>query len=219
MHAVPVRVVDDLVGDDPEIEEGQRRILLAVDDQRTIEEISLETHASEYYVCEALYPHVKARHVKIVRPRGLSGGGHSSGSFVLEAPSGKALLERGERHLAAQEYESAVRYLRAARSLDPDDQNIKQAVDNGEKAIRSVLQREGVILDAIPSLAVRPEEISKVRVSAKAGFLLSRVNGSYDIASILKISPMTPLDALLVFRELMKAGLLRLEAKRETKRR
>ncbi|HET9768204.1 MAG TPA: DUF4388 domain-containing protein [Thermoanaerobaculia bacterium] len=44
-QAVPVRVVDDLVGDDPEMEEGQRRILLAVDDQRSIEAISLETHA------------------------------------------------------------------------------------------------------------------------------------------------------------------------------
>ena len=51
MQAVPVRVVDDLVGDDAEMDEGQKRILLAVDDQRSIEEISLETHASEYYVC------------------------------------------------------------------------------------------------------------------------------------------------------------------------
>ncbi len=69
-QAVPVRVVDDLVGDDPEMDEGQKRILLAVDDQRSIEEISLETHASEYYVCEALYPQVKARKVKVVKARG-----------------------------------------------------------------------------------------------------------------------------------------------------
>jgi hypothetical protein len=211
-QAVPVRVVDDLAGADPEIDEGQRQILLAVDDQRSIEEISLETHASEYYVCEALYPHVKARRVKIVRPRGVATP--STGPFQLEAPSGKALLERGEKHLAAQEYEAAVRYLRAARSLDPDDQGIAKAADDGEKAIRTVLQGEGVVLDAVPALAVRPEEISRVRVSAKAGFLLSRVNGSYDIASILKISPMTQLEALLVFRELIRAGLLKLQPRR-----
>ena len=215
MQAVPVRVVDDLVGDGAELEEGQRRILIAVDDQRSIEEISLETHASEYYVCEALYPHVKARRVKIVRPRGVAAATPSTGPFPLDAPSVKALRERGEKHLAAQEYDAAVRYLRAARSLDPDDQSIAQAADHGERAIRTVLQAEGVVLDAIPRLAVRPEEISRVRVSAKAGFLLSRVNGTYDIASILKISPMTQLEALLVFRELMHAGLLKMDKRRK----
>lgn len=215
MQAVPVRVVDDLAGADAELEEGQRRILLAVDDQRTIEEITLETHASEYYVCEALYPHVKARRVKIVRPRAPPMVHSSTGPFQIEEPSGKALLDRGERHLAAQEYESAVRFMRAARSLDPDDPNIAHAADRGERTIRTLLQAEGLVLDAVPKLTLRPEEISRVRVSAKAGFLLSRVNGSYDIASILKISPMTQLEALLVFRELVRAGLLKLDQRRK----
>jgi hypothetical protein len=213
MQAVPVRVVDDLTADDSELEDGQKHILQAVDDQRTIEEISLETHASEYYVCEALYPQIKARKVKIVQPRGTAAK-QGTGPFSLSAPSGKALLERGERHLQAQEYEAALRYLRAARSLDPDDRDIAQAAEQAERTIRGVLQSEGVVLDAIPKLAVRPDEISRVRVSAKAGFVLSRVNGSYDIASILKISPITPLEALLVFRELVRNGLLRLERRK-----
>ncbi len=68
-----------------------------------------------------------------------------------------------------------------------------------------------MVLDAVPKLAVRPEDLSRMRVSPKAGFLLSRVNGSYDVASILKISPLTQLEALLVFRELVQAGLLKLE--------
>jgi hypothetical protein len=226
-QAVPVRVVDDLVGDDAEMEEGTKRILLAVDDQRSIEEISLETHASEYYVCEALFPQVKARKVKIVRPRGSSPAsgtvtpqprtvlGAAAGTAATPAvpPSGRALLERGNKHLAEREYEQALRNLRAARSLDPDDQAIAQAVEQGERTIRAIVQGEGMVLDAIPKLAVRPDEISRVRVSPKAGFLLSRVNGSYDIASILKISPMQQLEALLVFRELTQAGLIKLEHK------
>jgi len=207
--AVPVRVVDDLVGNDDEMDEGTKRILLAVDDQRSIEEISLETHASEYYVCEALYPRVKERKVKIVRPRGHATSSGGTGPIAIStAPSGKALLESGERHLAAREYQQAVRYMRAARSLDPDDQSIAQRSEQAERMIREILQSEGVVLDAVPRLGVAAYELSKMRVSPKAGFLLSRVNGSYDIASILKISPMTQLEALLVFRDLVGAGLL-----------
>ena len=218
VHAIPVRVVDDLVGDGGDLDEGQKHILLAVDDHRTIEEISLETHASEYYVCEALYPQVKARKVKIVKPRG-----HAAPAAPPPLPvsaagaplTGKSLLERGQKHLAAREYEQALRNLRAARSLDPDDQTIARAAEQGEATIRTILQGEGVVLDAVPKLVVRHDEISRMKVSPKAGFLLSRVDGLYDIASILKISPLTQLEALLVFRELMQAGLLKLERKRK----
>jgi hypothetical protein len=206
-QAVPVRMLDDLVSDDPNLDEGTRRILLAVDDHRSIEEISLETHASEYYVCEALYAQLKARRIKIVKPRGAAPAAAPIDPGV-GATSGKALLKRGEKHLAAGEYEQALRHLRAAKSLDPDDQGLVQAVDQGEKAIRAMLQGEGVALDAVPKLTVRPEELSKVRVSPKGGFLLSRINGSYDIASILKITPIPQLDALLFFRELVLSGLL-----------
>ena len=233
-QAVPVRVVDDLVGDDDdEMDEGTKRILRAVDDDRSIEDISLETHASEYYVCEALYPQVKARKVKVVRPRGVStshsgpiapqphpatgaspGAASPAGAAPAALSSGRALLERGSKHLEAREYEQALRNLRAARSLDPDDRAIAEAVEQGERTIKTIVQGEGVVPEAIPKLAVRPDEISRVRLSPKAGFLLSRVNGSYDIASILKISPMQQLEALLVFRELVQSGLVKLEHKR-----
>ena len=217
VHAIPVRVVDDLVGDGGDLDEGQKHILLAVDDQRTIEEISLETHASEYYVCEALYPQVKARKVKIVQPRGHPAPAAPPPLTVPGdgATTGKSLLARGQKHMAARQYDQALRNLRAARSLDPDDHTIARAAEQGEATIRTILQGEGLVLDAVPKLAVRPDEIARMKVSPKAGFLLSRVDGSYDIASILKISPLTQLEALLLFRELVQAGLLKLERKRK----
>ena len=220
-QAVPVRVVDDLVGDDAEMDEGQKRILQAVDDHRSIEEISLETHASEYYVCEALYPQVKARKVKVVRPRGHAAPAAAPplASLTAGAATGKALLARGEKHLQAREYEQALRNLRAAKSLDPDDQTIARTVERAESTIRALLQGEGVVLDAVPKLAVGHGDIARLKVSAKAGFLLSRVDGSYDIAAILKISPLTQLEALLLFRELVDAGLLKLERKTAARKR
>lgn len=222
-QAVPVRIVDDLVGDDEDLAEGTKRILQAVDDHRSIEEISLETHASEYYVYEALYPLVKARTVKVVRPRGHAAPATPAPLVVAAgetgAPSGKALLARGEKYLAARQYEQALRNLRAAKSLDPDDPAIARAVEQAEATIRTLLQSEGLVLEAVPKLAVRADEIARMRVSPKAGFLLSRVDGHYDIAAILKISPLTQLEALLLFRELVDAGLLKLERKAAARRR
>jgi hypothetical protein len=47
--------------------------------------------------------------------------------------------------------------------------------------------------------------------------MLSRVNGSYDLGSIVKISPMPQLDALLVFWRLLKAGHITLEERAKGK--
>lgn len=205
-QCVPVRVVDDLAND-AGLEEGQRLILRSIDDDRSIEEIALHTHASEYYVCEAIYPQVMTRKVKIVRPRGNAAAAEPVGGGSAGAQS---LLRRGERHLAAQELEPALRYLRAARNLEPDNQSIALAAERAERSIRDLLQREGVVPEAVPRLVLSLEEITRRRVSPKAGFLLSRVDGVYDIAAILKISPMAQLEALLLFRELAQAGLVRL---------
>ena len=209
-QAIPVSIVDDLTAD-PELDDGQRHVLQMIDDQRTIEEIALETHASEYYVCEAIYPLVKRRYVKIVRPRAVTtAAAPSAPAAGGGALSGGALLQRGNQHLQAHEHEVALRYFRAARSLEPDNPTIQQAGDNAERAIREQLKAEGIVPEAIPVITVPMHELSRVRVSSKAGFLLSRVNGSYDIASILKISPMQPLEALLVVRELLQAGVVQL---------
>lgn len=209
-QAIPVRVVDD-VADDPELDEGQRHVLGTIDDQRTIEQIALETHASEYYVFEAIYPLVRQKKVKIVRPRATKPPAGAPAPSGGGAPlSGEALLQRGNQLLRTGDHETALRYLRAARSLEPDSKEIQQAAEQAEKSIRDQLKSEGIVPEAIPVLVVPMHELSRVRVSSKAGFLLSRVNGSYDIASILKISPMQPLEALLVVRELLQAGVVQL---------
>jgi hypothetical protein len=210
---VPVRVVDDLLGL-PDLEEGQRVVLGAIDDHRTIEEIALETHASDYYVCETIFPLVTARKVKIVRPRGHAAA--AAKAAEAQGPvAGMSLLTLGQQHLDKGELEGALRYFRAARSLDPDNGTIQLVSEQAERTIRQMLKKEGVVLDAVPRLIRGLDQITSTKVSAKAGFLLSRIDGSYDIASILKISPMSQLEALLVFRELAKAGLVRLERRKD----
>ena len=222
-QCVPVRVVEDLLAA-PGIDEGRRVVLAAVDDHRTIEEIALETHASEYHVCESLFPLVASRKVKIVRPRsgaapaGAAPGGTQRGAGkqarAAATASGMGLLQEGQHHLSRGELEAALRHFRAARSLEPDDPTIQLVTEQAERTIRATLEKEGVVPEAVPRLARSLDQVTGVRLSPKAGFLLSRIDGAYDVASILKISPMGPLEGLLVFRELARAGLIELERRK-----
>jgi hypothetical protein len=114
-----------------------------------------------------------------------------------------------------EDYEHALRHLRAARSLEPDSQDVQEALTQGEKAIRVEIEKAGVTLASVPQLAVSLDKLTDSKLSPQEGFMLTRINGSYDIQSILKITPMPQLDALLVFWKLSRGGFIKLGTKKK----
>ena len=204
--AIPVSLTDL---DDPGLSPGERQILSKVDDNRTVEEICLETHSSEFHVCKVLLTQVEAKRIKVVMPHRRSAADPGGDDGV--AVGAKSLLAGAESHLAHKRFEHALRHLRAAKSLEPENRQVQEAAQQGEARIQSELEKEGIVLDAVPKLSSDLEDLTASKISPQEGFMLTRINGSYDIRSIVKISPMPQLEALLVFWRLHKAGHITLE--------
>lgn len=202
--AIPVQIYEwELKHADP----GTKQILDLINDERTVEEIRLQTHSSEFHVCKVLYDQWSKGRLKVIKPRWRE----QTGAFQAQngALTGEALLLAGQNFLQEQDYEHALRYLRAARSLEPENQDIQEALTQGEKAIREAIEASGVNLQAVPTLAISFDQLTSAKISPQEGFMLTRLNGSYDIQSILKITPMPQLDALLVFWKLKKGGYIK----------
>ncbi len=207
-HAIPVQIAAwDLDSLDP----GQRQIVELVNDERTVEEIRLQTHSTDFHVTRILYRQWQEGRLKVVNPRR-----DGTGSFQpMTGPiTGHTLLDAGKEYLKQGEFERALRHLRAARSLDPDDPDTQDALTHAEKAIRNEVEKAGVTLHSIPQLAVAFDQLTSLKISPQEGFMLTRINGSYDIQSILKITPMPQLDALLVFWKLSREKLIKLATKK-----
>jgi tetratricopeptide (TPR) repeat protein len=218
-EAIPVALRDlDLENARP----AERRILELIDDERTVEEIRLQTHSSEFHVCRVLFEQYQQGLVKIIKPRwstaptdnggssGLNPGTVTSGIAVLSAA---ALLEAARVYLEQKNFELALRHLRAARSLEPDNREVQEGLNEGEKQIREEIERNGIRLASIPQLGAPMEQLTSAKLSPQEGFMLTRINGTYDIQSIIKITPMPQIDALMVFWKLAKAGHIRFIAK------
>jgi hypothetical protein len=210
-HAIPV-VIAELNYED--LDAGERQILDLVDDERTVEEIRLQTHSSDFHVCRVLYRQWAEGRVKVVKPRLRE----ATGSFpaaIAAAASGpltaNTLVEAAQKFLSQQSYEAALRHLRAARSLEPENSAIHDLQTQTEKGIREAIEASGVTLTSIPQLAISFEQLTSSKLSPQEGFMLTRLNGTYDIQSILKITPMPQLDALLVFWKLSKEGFIKLK--------
>ncbi len=50
--------------------------------------------------------------------------------------------------------------------------------------------------------------LAQQRFSPEEGFVLSRVNGQWDVRSILKLCPMPEEDALLIFSRLIERQVI-----------
>ena len=69
---------------------------------------------------------------------------------------------------------------------------------DGEENVAQALERAGVKLSSVPKLKCGMEELTQLDISPQQGFMLTRIDGSYDIQSILKMSPMPKIDAQIV---------------------
>lgn len=208
-NAIPVQIAEWSFED---LDAGHRQILELVDDERTVEDIRLQTHSSEFHVARVLYRQWQEGRLKVVKPRARE----SSSRSAVDGPvTGQTLRDAGQRFMDHGELEPALRHLRAARSLEPDDLEIQNAVAQAEKVVRVEIEKAGVTPASVPKLAVSIDQLTNSKLSPQEGFMLTRINGSYDIQSILKITPMPQLDALLVFWKLAKEGYIKMTAKKK----
>jgi hypothetical protein len=221
-EAIPV-VVREL--DIDKARPGERRILELIDDDLTVEEIRLHTHSSEFHVCRVLFEQHRLGTIKIIKPRWSQappedgtetavGRPGSTTNAIAAALSASALLEAARIYLEQKNYELGLRHLRAARSLEPENREVQDALTQGERQIREDIEHDGVKLTSIPQLAATMEQLTTAKITPHEGFMLTRINGTYDIQSIVKITPMPQIDALMVFWKLAKAGHIRITEKR-----
>ena len=210
-NSVPVAVGEF---EDKVFTEGAPQILSLIDDDRTVADICKLTHSSEFHVCRILFRQVQAKRLKIVRPRGAPAAEPVAAAPSAAAPQSvtpDALLVIAQQALQKNEFETALRHMRAARALDPDSRKLSGEAGKLEERIRTEVEKSGVLPTSIPILARTMEELTQLKISSQEGFLLTRLNGSYDLKSIVNISSMNALDVQLAVWKLLKAGHIRLD--------
>jgi hypothetical protein len=217
MQCVPVSIAPLM--DEDEMDFGWRGVLEAVDDDRSIEDICLHTHSSEFFVLDVLYRKMQEGKIKIVRPRVISvdpeapAAAPAADGVPKERPeqaptNAQALISEAMVHLKLGVYETAARHLGAATSLDPHNRELALVIKELEGEVMAGLENDGVKYERVPILETTLDDLRAMSFSPEEGFILSRINGTSDIASIVKISPLSELD---VFWKLSQTGQISLK--------
>ncbi len=165
----------------------KRRVLEFINGRRSIEEIGLESRAVKFTVAKTIFELVKGGHVKLVKPT----GDESVTKDDIPSPDEEisSLIDRAQSALRSDDYERSLRYIRAALEVEPNNSRAKSVLGNAEDAIRERLRGHGILHDKVPRVIKPIEEISDMNFQPNEGFILSRIDGHWDIGSIIKISP------------------------------
>jgi hypothetical protein len=180
-----------------------RRIYDLVDGRRTLAQIVLEAHASEYNVCQVLFVMAQKKFLEIVQ-------GESTAPAPARPPadSPQALMEAAKELIKSGDSEGALVILEKARKSAGKNPEMNALIQVAEEHFIDKAYRHYLPPKKIPVLKKPLETLMSQDLSPEEGFLVSRVNGSWDLRSIISISPLREVDALRAFKKLRERGIL-----------
>ncbi len=224
-----------------------RRILESINGERTVAEILLHAHGSEYLVTKFLYELHRAGVAEIARVnevvaepppspacaaaaettptvafsrpvavRAVSASNAPSipGPIALtQAPSPVADgdLEFARRLMNRGEFDSALELLDRAYKAQPADEALRRLLAEAEASFIEKAYRHFLPPTKIVTLQRAAETLTAEQLSPTEFFLLSRIDGTWDVKAIIQITPLREVDVLRTLKRMREKGLIELK--------
>jgi hypothetical protein len=186
------------------LSESDREILSLLGRKKTMVDIAFETGMPEFRVaCRMLELHdQRLIHVNEV-PDGVS--------YEQQVEALQRLVREGVAFYNATKYREARASFQKALQIDPQHKYARLFVEKlkNAKEYRKPVTR--ISLDTIPVLRISTDELTSMALDAQEGFVLSRVNGEWDLGAIVKLCPMTEQEVLFIVRRLLDDGVIELK--------
>ena len=172
---------------------------------KTLPEIALEMRRSEFDASSLLFALHEQRRVGT----GTYDPARAADADPVAAIA--ALLERAAGHMSERRFKEAWEAYEAVLALDRLNQHGKKGVRASLQAlVQERAKRTAVRLDQVPVLVADFAALTREALAPQEAFVLSRVNGAWDVRSILKICPLAEQDALQIFGSLLERKLISL---------
>ncbi|MGD0101366.1 MAG: DUF4388 domain-containing protein [Acidobacteriota bacterium] len=179
----------------------QKKLLYLLTLKKPISEIMLELHGSDFLVNYGLFQLYKMNLIEInevIRP-------------PAEPESPAKLFNRGLELMQSQQYQDAISVFQEVIRLDPQNAWASEQIEQAEKALCQEYYRGAIPAGKTPYFLIPESSLTRYHLTHEEGFIASRINGTWDIKSIVMLSPLRELEILQVIDKLLKMGLIALK--------
>ncbi len=181
-------------------------ILREINGKNSVERIALNCRTPEFFVSNFVFQGLKHGLFQLLPPQETDGEipGFSQGSWRVLLKTGERLVEQGQ---LLDAWDRA----RELRTKYGDQAEIAELATALEKKIEEVLAERDLVNEAVPELAIPVAELPNLSCSPEEGFVLSRVNGTYNLGEVLQLLPGSEIEKRLLVDALVQRGVLRLK--------
>lgn len=181
----------------------ERRFLDLASAGRTLDAIALEMRHSEFETAARAFDLHQRGLLAVARVQDTAPVGDAT-SLIRE------LLSMAAERFVQKRYDKALEAYEQVLAVDRLNQDAKKGLISVVEARGRERAVRNVHLDEIPVLLLDFKALTTQDLDAQEGFVVSRVNGQWDVQSILKLCPMAEDDALMIFARLLERGVIEL---------
>ena len=181
------------------------RILWFVKKRMTVSEICYNMHASPFHVYSRLYQLVADGVVQVIEEQ-------PQPALATPAPgepeASGGTLQQVKDWLASESLLEALTLLHDLLEAQPGNPEASALFAAAEPRFVEQTYRETLTPETVPKLQASLETVMTMGLGPKEGFILSRINGSWDVRSILSVCPFREAESLLILRKLHESKLI-----------
>lgn len=170
---------------------------------RTLAGISLESRRSEYETTLLVARLCDENVLAVDRVEEGAPEADPVGIILTLLEGAQMRLEEGRFDAARDAYEKVL-------SLDGVNQAAKKGLLAVSEARQKAKAARKIPLEKVPVLRITAVTLAQEKFDPQEGFVLSRVNGQWDVHSLLKLCPMPEEETLLIFARLLDRGVIEL---------
>jgi hypothetical protein len=183
-----------------------RKILYFVDKRMSVAEICYNMHASSFHVYAQLYDLVNNG---IARVAGEVPPSPVTDDVFEDLPEAvPELLWAARCELDEENPESALSIIHKVLREEPKNAEAQRLLFMAEEKFVERVYATQLSPHAVPKVLVAPESLTEENIGPQEGFVLSRINGEWDVESILSICPFREADSLRMIKTLLNKGII-----------
>ncbi len=181
-----------------------------VEKRMSVAEICYHMHASSFHVYGLLYELVSQGLARVAGelPEPFIAGSIEVDDLLTTAD----LIWSAERRID-DDPEEAMTILQTALQQEPNNARAQELLTQAETKFVDQVYTTEMSPSAVPRVVVSTTDLTGQQLHPQEGFLLSRINGSWDIQSILSICPFREADSLRMMRSLLSRGIIAIDSK------
>ena len=206
------RVRPDHIPASIKLGEFESKVLLLLSEGRSLQDVIFALHSTEFAINEVALKCMRGGYLEVDHEEPQSGPRLVPGEPFPEPPD--SLVEKGRQLFDQRCYADTVVAARQALKSDPMHPEARRLLEQSERELTDSFYARVCSPIDVPHLKAPLESIDLAKISAEERFLIERVNGTWSIGAIVKLSPLKEVDALLIFKKLIEEGVLWVERAR-----